>query len=263
MQLPPSRVTFIIGAVTAAAWALVALTGHGDAAAALAGFIPERLNPGGQAVVEAGLGIGGQAFVPSWLTPLSSTLVHGGIIHIGFNLLMLGFCGRFVEVALGGRGLLLLYVLGAYAGAGAQYLASPHGLSPTIGASGAISALLGAYALLFGERRGRLVAHRYGKALHVLWLAVAWIGLQLLIGLATARDGNTIADRRAHRWFPGGAAAGAAASAMALQARLIRASRSGRDPAAAGDAGAPRHISSRHRPRNVAPHRATPFPRAA
>lgn len=187
MQLPPSRATFAIGALTAACWATAALTGTNDTVAVAAGFIPDRMNPG-VAFAAASL-----PYVPAWLTPLSATLVHGGIIHIGFNLLMLGFCGRFVEVALGWRGLLLLYVLGAYAGAGAQYLAEPHGLSPMIGASGAISALLGAYALLFGERRGRLATHRFGKALHILWLAAAWIGFQLMIGLASPQAGASIA----------------------------------------------------------------------
>ena len=193
MRLPPSRATFALGALTAAAWGLLSLAGFTEAAAVGGGFIAERLGPGGQAAVEAAFGAGGMTFVPVWLTPLSATLVHSGVAHLAFNLLMLGFCGRFVEVALGARGLLLLYLLGAYAGAGAQYLASPHALSPMVGASGAISALFGAYALLFGERRGRLATHRFGKALHVLWLAVAWIGFQLLVGFATAQEGAAIA----------------------------------------------------------------------
>ncbi len=192
MQLPPSRATFAIGGLVAIAWLGLGLAGLSAVATVAGGFIPERLNAGGQAIVEAAVG-GRVAFVPAWLTPLSATFIHGGLIHVAFNLLMLGFCGRFVEVALGWRGLLVIYVIGAFAGAGAQYLADPHGLIPMVGASGAISALLGAYALLFGERRGRLVAHRYGKALHVIWLAIAWIGFQLLIGLATAQEGATIA----------------------------------------------------------------------
>ena len=189
MRLPPSRATFALCGLTAVAWVGTALTGQSEAVAVAWGFIPARLNG------VAALGSGGSwlPLVPAWLTPLSATLVHGGIVHLGFNLLMLGFCGRLVEVALGGRGLLGLYILGAYAGALAQDLADPGGLTPMIGASGAISALLGAYALLFGERKGRLATHRFGKALQVAWLAAAWIGFQLLIGLATAQEGATIA----------------------------------------------------------------------
>ncbi|WP_156678964.1 rhomboid family intramembrane serine protease [Sphingomonas profundi] len=193
MRLPPSRATIVLGALTAAAWLGVSLAGLDQAAAIAGGFIPERMNAGGQAIVATTYGAGVTGFVPAWLTPLTATLVHGGLMHIAFNLLMLGFCGRFVEVALAPRGLLLLYAIGAYAGAAAQYAVDPHGLVPMIGASGAISALLGAYALLFGERRGTLATHRFGKALHVLWLAAAWIGFQLLIGFATVQQGATIA----------------------------------------------------------------------
>ena len=193
MQLPPARATLALGLLTGAAWIGLTLAGLNEAAAVAGGFIPARLDTGGQALVEASLGAGGMSFVPVWATPLSATLVHGGLLHVAFNLLMLGFCGRFVEVALGPRLLVLLYAIGAYAGAAGQFLADPHGLVPMIGASGAISAIFGAYALLFGERRGRLATHRFGKALHVAWLAAAWIGFQLLVGLSTAQEGAAIA----------------------------------------------------------------------
>ncbi len=193
MRLPPSRATFGLGALVAAGWAGLALAGLNDFATITGGFIPARFDAGGQALVEATYGAEGITFVPAALTPLSATFVHANIVHLGFNLLMLGFCGRFVELALGARGLVLLYLLGAYAGALAQFFGDPHGLTPMVGASGAISALLGAYALLFGERRGRLATHRYGKALHIMWLAAAWIGFQSLLGLATAQGGSAIA----------------------------------------------------------------------
>jgi membrane associated rhomboid family serine protease len=193
VQLPPARATLALGLLTAAAWAGLTLAGLGDVAAIAGGFIPARLAAGGQALVEAVYGAGGMTFVPAWATPVSATFVHAGILHIAFNLLMLGFCGRFVELAIGPRLLVLLYAIGAYAGALGQYVADPHGLIPMVGASGAISALFGAYALLFGERRGRLATHRFGKALHVAWLAAAWIGFQLLVGLSTAQAGAAIA----------------------------------------------------------------------
>ena len=62
-----------------------------------------------------------------------------------------------------------------------------------IGASGAISALLGAYALLYGQRRASVGNPRFGNALNVLWLAAAWVGLQLLIGLAMSGPDGGIA----------------------------------------------------------------------
>ena len=71
---------------------------------------------------------------------------------------MLLFCGRSVERVLGGRGIVILYLVGAYAAAAAQYAADPAQTVPMVGASGAISAVLGAYALLFGRNKVK-VAH--------------------------------------------------------------------------------------------------------
>ena len=67
------------------------------------------------------------AAVPAFLTPLTATLVHCGLLHLGFNMLMLVWCGRQVERVLGRTGLIVLYLVGAYAAAGAQWLADPHG----------------------------------------------------------------------------------------------------------------------------------------
>ena len=70
-----------------------------------------------------------------------------------FNLLMLVWCGTAVERVLGRGALILLYVVGAFAAAGAQWLADPASIAPVIGASGAISAVIGAFALSFGQTR--------------------------------------------------------------------------------------------------------------
>lgn len=181
MRLPPARATTALVALTCASWAATTLGGWSDVAGIVAGFIPVRV--GGPALAGA---------VPVWLTPLSATLVHGGIVHLAFNMLMLGFCGRYAEPSVGWQGILFLYIPGAYAAAAAQYLVDPTGMNPMIGASGAVSAVFAAYALLYGERRGRFREGRLGAALQILWLAVAWIGLQLLVGLASV-GGNQIA----------------------------------------------------------------------
>ncbi len=175
MRLPPARATISICAITALAWGLAASGGLGPRVAAIAGFIPARLS--------SGLVVPGAA--PFWLTPLTATLVHANLMHLGFNLLMLGFCGRFLEASIGGAATVLLYLVGAYAAAAAQYLLDPAAAAPMIGASGAASALVGAYALLYGRRRVKAWGPRSSRALHVLWLAVAWIALQALVGLAS------------------------------------------------------------------------------
>ncbi len=183
MRLPPPRaVTWLLG-ITIAAWVIAEALGLSDWIELRAGFVPARVM--GPVVIGA---------VPVWLTPLTATLVHGGIIHLGFNMLMFGYCGRFVEYAVGAVGIVILYVVGAYAAAALQYLTGPTMLIPMVGASGAISAVVGAYALLYSQKRGSVEKlGRFGHWLHVLWLAAAWIAVQLLIALATIASHIAIA----------------------------------------------------------------------
>lgn len=193
MRLPPARATAIIVAFTTLVWVVLTATGTDRIADILGGFIPSRFDSG-----VAGLDVRTQSgvelwLVPRWLTPLTATLLHGGLIHIAFNMLMLGFCGRYVEAALGARGMIILYVIGAYAAAFGHYLAHSATTFPMIGASGAVSAVFGAYAMLYGERRQTVANRALNRAINVLWLAAAWIGLQLLIGFAMSRGGPGIA----------------------------------------------------------------------
>jgi membrane associated rhomboid family serine protease len=183
MRQPPARATAALVIVTAIAWALIDLTGQTERAAVLGGFIPARFGAGPEL----------HGAVPAILTPLTATLLHAGLLHLAFNMLMLGFCGRFVEVALGRGGLLLLYGVGAYAAAAGQYLAGPASFSPMIGASGAASAVLGAYALLYGRRPTALSGSLPAHAVNVAWLAVAWIGLQILVSYAASGENIAIA----------------------------------------------------------------------
>lgn len=134
------------------------------------------------AALPAGLAI----TVPAWLTPLSSTLIHGGFAHLFFNLVMLGFCGMQAERVLGSGPLVLLYVVGAYAAALGQWALGPTSVVPVIGASGAISAIVGAYALLFGQRRAAAIGPVPADVVHIAWLAAAWVGIQALVGFAGA-----------------------------------------------------------------------------
>ena len=177
MRLPPARATFGIVAITVSAWAVAAAAGQTAEVAALAGFIPARLTE----VVAMPPGA-----VPAALTPLTATLVHAGLVHLGFNLLIFAFCGRLVEASIGPACFVLLYLVGAFAAAGGQYLLDPHSLTPMIGASGAGSAVIGAYALLYGRRQVRGWGPLSGRVLQVLWLAAAWIALQALIGLSAS-----------------------------------------------------------------------------
>lgn len=188
MTLPAGRMTNLIVLATLAAFVLLEMGGLTDRAALLGGFIPARAL-GGPLSAATGL-----EWLPVAVTPLTATLIHGGWLHIGFNLVMLVFCGRQVEAALGRWPTLILYVVGAYAAAGAQWLASPASTTPMIGASGAISALMGTYALLYGQRDVRPLGPIPASVVRVLWLAAGWIVLQALLGYAMlGNDGTQIA----------------------------------------------------------------------
>jgi len=189
VTLPRGPATNALAALTLLAFLPVQLTGQTDRAAILAGFIPERVN----ALAAQNISMD-MPWLPLWLTPLSAALVHGGWLHLGFNLLMLIFCGRYVEQLLGQGRMILIYVIGAYAAAVGQWataeLLSPGNgsLVPMIGASGAISALLGTYAMIFSQRGVKAFGPVPAYFVRMAWLAAAWVGLQLLIGFAGGYD---------------------------------------------------------------------------
>jgi membrane associated rhomboid family serine protease len=170
-----ARATLAIAAFTAAVSLIVLLLGLEAEAALRGGFLPVRASPNVVSDV---------ALAPFFLTPLTSSLLHANILHLAMNLLILLFCGRAVETIIGWKELLFLYLVGAYAAAGGQYIAGPMETAPMIGASGAISAVIGAYSLLFGRNRVKVANPRLAAWLNVAWLGAAWVVLQLMIGMA-------------------------------------------------------------------------------
>ena len=179
----PKTATVIISIVTGIAWLLVAFLGRDNWAAMTLGFIPIRLS-GLPTLYPA---------VPAWLTPLSSTFVHGGALHVALNLLMLLWCGSKVERILGPGPLVLLYVTGAFTAAIAQWLASPMSPTPMIGASGAISAVIGAFALSFGQQKRIVFSPSLNRSLNAMWLLAAWVVLQTMTGLLAGTQGYLLA----------------------------------------------------------------------
>ena len=175
--------TNVIAAVTALAWAIAAAIGKSEQAALALGFIPARL--GGIAVPWPAVSV--------LLTPLTATLVHAGLIHLGFNLLVFVWCGAAVERVLGKTGLIVLYLIGAFAAALAQWGMDPTGTTPMVGASGAISAVMGAFALSFGRAKAFTNNLRLNRWINVLWLLVAWVVLQLMMGWLAGGQGYLLA----------------------------------------------------------------------
>ncbi len=143
------------------------------------------------------------------LTPLTSMFLHAGFMHLAGNMLYLWIFGNNVEDAMGHGRFIAFYLICGVAAAFAQALSNPESPIPMVGASGAISGVLGAYLLLYPHARV-LVAIPLGFYIHTMSLkAGVVLGIyfvyQILSSMA-AGDGPGVA------WFAhiGGFVAGIA-----------------------------------------------------
>jgi membrane associated rhomboid family serine protease len=179
----PRTATNIIVVVTVIAWVIAVVLGRANQAAYSLGFLAIRVS------------LPALPFpaVPVFLTPLTATLVHSNLVHLGFNMLILLWCGSQVERVIGWAGLIVLYVVGAYAAAAAQWALDPLASVPVIGASGAISAIIGAYALSFGRARAFTNNLRVNRWINVVWLMIAWAVLQAMMGWLGNQQGYLLA----------------------------------------------------------------------
>ena len=90
---------------------------------------------------------------PWWATVFTSMFMHGGILHIAFNMLFLWIFGNNIEDSMGRPRFLLFYLAAGIVAAYAQALLDTNATEPAIGASGAIAGVLGGYLLLYPRAR--------------------------------------------------------------------------------------------------------------
>ncbi len=89
----------------------------------------------------------------TWFTPLTSMFLHGGWFHLIGNLWFLWVFGNNVEDSMGHSRFLVFYILCGLVAAAAQTFMSPASAIPMVGASGAISGVMGAYIVLYPRVR--------------------------------------------------------------------------------------------------------------
>jgi membrane associated rhomboid family serine protease len=114
-------------------------------------FVPSLQN----VVCEGQPGVQGQAGsqLPTIATVFTSMFSHGGLLHLGGNMLFLWIFGNNVEDAMGPVKYVVFYLLGGIAALVLQTVIDPNAAVPTLGASGAIAAVLGGYILLYPRAR--------------------------------------------------------------------------------------------------------------
>ncbi|NLJ45924.1 MAG: rhomboid family intramembrane serine protease [Treponema sp.] len=137
---------------------------------------------------------------PIWvyLTVLTSMFLHGSLSHILGNMLYLGIFGDNVEDRMGSLRFLFFYIGMGVAAATAQVLASALSgeglLTPMIGASGAISGVMGAYMVLFPRNRVYILTFGFYPMPVSAWFALGiWFLMQVLSASAAGPAGSGVA----------------------------------------------------------------------
>lgn len=132
-----------------------------------------------------------QSPVSVYFNFLTSMFMHGGFAHIAGNMLFLWIFGDNVENLLGHIRYLIFYLLCGFAAALAQVLMSPDSVIPMLGASGAISGVLGGYILMFPRREVRAVIFNFFTTVPAYVAIGIWIVMQVGLGfMSSAEDGG-------------------------------------------------------------------------
>lgn len=163
-----------------------------------AGFsaVPYEITKGVDLVKDAALRVDGQLVPiphspgpdPIHLTLLSSLFMHAGWMHIGSNLLYLWIFGDNVEHRFGGLKFLAFYLISGIAASLAQIALAPESIIPTLGASGAISGVLGAYLVLFPRNHVMAVFFYRVVSIPAILVLGLWALTQVFSGMGSLAD---------------------------------------------------------------------------
>jgi len=129
-----------------------------------------------------------------WYTPLTSMFLHGGWLHLIGNMWFLWIFGNNIEDSMGHGRYLAFYLLCGLAAAGTQTFISPGSIVPMVGASGAISGVMGAYVILYPRVRVHMLVFLFVFITRIVVPAYLMLGywflLQLLGGSASQGEGG-------------------------------------------------------------------------
>ena len=145
------------------------------------------------------------AVMPAWVSIFTSMFMHGGWMHLISNMLYLWIFGNNIEDAMGHRRFIVFYLLCGVAAVFAQVLPDPDSTIPMIGASGAISGVLGAYLLLYPHARV-LMAIPLGILFYTVripagYVLIFWFGMQLFSSYVSGQQQGGVAFGAPYRWI--------------------------------------------------------------
>lgn len=145
-------------------------------------LIDDREGPGGPPVIEQG-----PVPFPVWMTIFTAMFLHGSPLHLAGNMLYLWIFGDNVEEVLGTIRYVIVYLSCGLIGTLFQIVANPDSLIPTLGASGAIAGIMGAYVVWFPRNRVRVLVFRFIVEMPALVAVGGWILLQVAEGVGSFR----------------------------------------------------------------------------
>ncbi len=178
-------VTYILIAVNVIVWLLELSGGERF----INGFsaIPYEITHGTDLIGTQSIVVGGQTIAvpmypgptPIYLTLLTSMFMHASWAHILGNMLYLWIFGDNIEDRLGHAKFLVFYLICGLAASASQILFSPSSIIPSLGASGAIAGVLGAYLVLFPKKNVRVLFLRQIVNMPAFIVLGMWIALQI------------------------------------------------------------------------------------
>jgi membrane associated rhomboid family serine protease len=148
---------------------------------------------------------------PIWLTLFTSMFMHGGLLHLGGNLLFLWIFGDNVEHRVGHGLFLVFYLVAGIVASFAQIMVQTNSVVPTLGASGAISGVLGAYLVMFPTNRVLVLLIRFPIWVPAIVAIGLWAAFQFINGIGSFALTEETAGGVAYMAHIGGFVAGVVA----------------------------------------------------
>ena len=212
----PAFVTITLVIANVAVFFLLQQAGGNEAFTYGWSVIPEEITTGRDLTQPQTLSVGGQSVqipqapgpTPIFLTILSAMFMHGGFAHIFGNMLYLWIFGDNVEHRFGAMPFLAFYLTSGIAATVAQIAVDPTSVIPNLGASGAISGVMGAYLVLFP--RNRVMAIFFFRIISIPAVVAigVWIVFQFFNGLGSVMVSQETVGGVAYAAHIGGFVAG-------------------------------------------------------